>query len=309
MRAIRIHEFGGIGTIRLDELPRPVPAAGEVLVAVEAAGVGPWDRLVREGRSGLDQRLPLILGSDVSGAVAALGAGVGGFALGDLVYGATNDQFVGGYAEYALVEAGKVAPKPAALDYVTAAGLPVVAVTAWQMLFEYARIEPGHVILVRGAAGSVGACATQMAKEAGLSVYGTARARDVERVRALGAEPAVESDGDGAQLASSSFDAVIDTIGGDGLESTCEALRPNGIIVSVVRAPDEAYLRSKGVRAAYFIVDVTRDRLNRISAMVERGTLNLPVGEVLDLADASTAHRMLDGAPHKPGKIVLKVVD
>jgi NADPH:quinone reductase-like Zn-dependent oxidoreductase len=94
MRAIRIHEFGGIGTIRLDELPRPVPAAGEVLVAVEAAGVGPWDRLVREGRSGLDQRLPLILGSDVSGAVAALGAGVGGFALGDLVYGATNDQFV-----------------------------------------------------------------------------------------------------------------------------------------------------------------------------------------------------------------------
>jgi NADPH:quinone reductase-like Zn-dependent oxidoreductase len=84
--------------------------------------------------------------------VVALGAGVGVFALGDAVYGATNDQFVGGYAEYALVEADKVAPKPAALDYVTAAGLPVIAVTAWQMLFEYARIEPGQAILVRGAA-------------------------------------------------------------------------------------------------------------------------------------------------------------
>jgi NADPH:quinone reductase-like Zn-dependent oxidoreductase len=113
----------------------------------------------------------------------------------------------------------------------------------------------------------------------------------------------------GAQLASRSLDAVIDTIGGDALESTCEALRPNGIIVSVVRAPDEAYVRSKGVRAAYFIVDVTRDRLDWISAMVERGMLNLLVGEVLDLVDACTAHRMLAGTPHKPGKIVLKVAD
>src|SRR5215831_11479314 len=170
MRAIRIHGFGGIDTMRLDEIPRPVPGAGEVLVAVKAAGVGPWDRLMREGR--ISQRLPVTLGSEVSGTVVA------------------------------LVEAGKVAPKSAALDYVTAAGLPVVAVTAWQMLFEYARIEPGQAILVRGAAGSVGACATQMAKEAGASVYGTARARDLERVRALGAEPVVEGDRVGAQLAS-----------------------------------------------------------------------------------------------------------
>src|SRR5438552_5212682 len=309
MRAIRIHGFGGIDTMRLDEIPRPVPLAGEVLVAVKAAGVGPWDRLMREGR--ISQTLPVTLGSEVSGTVVALGAGVGAFALGDAVYGATNDQFVGGYAEYALVEAGKVARKPAALDYVTAAGLPVVAVTAWQMLFEYARIETGQAILVRGAAGSVGACATQMAKEAGASVYGTARTRDIERVRALGAEPIVEGDRVGAQLASRPLDAVFDTIGGDALESTCEALRPNGIIVSIVRPPDEAYVRSRGVRAAYFIVDVTRDRLDRISTMVQRGTLNLLVlvGEVLDLADASTAHRMLDGAPHKPGKIVLKVAD
>src|SRR5208337_529726 len=153
MRAIRIHGYGGIDAMRLDEVPRPVPGAGEVLVAVKAAGVGPWDRLVREGRSGLGQALPLTLGSDVSGTVVALGAGVGAFALDEAVYGATNDQFVGGYAEYALVEAGKIAPKPAALDYVTAAGLPVVAVTAWQMLFEYARIQPGQAILVRDADG------------------------------------------------------------------------------------------------------------------------------------------------------------
>jgi NADPH:quinone reductase-like Zn-dependent oxidoreductase len=309
MRAIRIYRYGGIDAMRLDEIPVPMPGVGELLVSVKAAGVGPWDRLVREGGSGLGQTLPLTLGSEVSGTVAALGTGVAAFALGDAVYGATNDLFVGGYAEYALVEAGKVAPKPPALDYVTAAGLPVVAVTACQMLFEYARIERGQKILVRGAAGSVGSCATQMAKEAGVTVYGTAHARDIERVRALGAEPVVEGDGAGMQTLSGSLDAVIDTIGDDELESTCSALRPNGIIASVVRAPDEAYVRSQGMRAAYFIVDVTRDRLDRISAMVIRGTLNLPVGEVLDLAEASTAHRMLDGAPHKPGKIILKVAD
>jgi NADPH:quinone reductase-like Zn-dependent oxidoreductase len=309
MRAIRVHESGGIDALRLDEIPCPVPGTGDVLVAVKAAGVGLWDQLAREGQEGLGQALPVTLGSDISGTVAALGVDVDVFALGDAVYGATNDQFVGGYAEYALAEASKLAHKPAALDYITAAGLPVVAVTAWQMLFEYARIEPGQVILVRGAAGSVGACATQMAKEAGASVYGSARTRDIERVRALGAEPVVEGDRVGAQLASRPLDAVIDTIGGDALESTCKALRPNGIIVSVVRPPDEAYARSCGVRAAYFIVDVTRDRLDRISAMVLSGTLHLPVGEVLDLEDAKTAHRMLDGAPHKPGKIVLKVAD
>src|SRR2546423_7716587 len=153
MRAIRVHESGGIDPMRLDEIPRPVPGAGEVLVAVKAAGVGPWVRLVREGESRLGQALPLTLGSDISGTVAALGADVDVFALGDAVYGATNAFFVGGYAEYALVEAGKVAGKPAALDYVTAAGLPGVAVTAWQMLFEYARIGHGQAILVRGAAG------------------------------------------------------------------------------------------------------------------------------------------------------------
>src|SRR5262249_48995479 len=130
MRAIRIHGFGGVDTMRLDEIPRPVAGAGEVLVAVKAAGVGPWDRLMREGR--INQTLPATLGSEVSGTVVAIGAGVGMFALGDAVYGATNDQFVGGYAEYALVQAGKVAPKPAVLDYVTAAGLPLLALTASQ---------------------------------------------------------------------------------------------------------------------------------------------------------------------------------
>lgn len=119
----------------------------------------------------------------------------------------------------------------------------------------------------------------------------------------------MEGDRDRTQLASRRLDAIIDTIGGDALEFAGEALLPSGIIVSVVRPPDEAYVRSRGVRAAYFIVNVTRDRLDRVSAMIQDGTLHLPVGEVLDLTDAKAAHRMLDGAPHKAGKIVLTVAD
>jgi NADPH:quinone reductase-like Zn-dependent oxidoreductase len=309
MRAIRIHAFGGIAIIRLDEVPRPVPGVGEVLVAVKAAGVGSWDRLTREGRSGLGQALPLTLGSDISGTVAALGAGVGAFALGDAVYGATNDQFVGGYAEYALVEAGKIAPKPAALDYVTAAGLPVVAVTAWQMLFEYARIVPGQTILVRGAAGSVGTCATQMAKAAGVGVYGTARVRDLERARALDAEPVVEGDLVGTRLASRSLDAVIDY---DRRRRTRKHLR------GVAPERDHRFRRARPGRSVSAVERHARGVFHRQrhtpAARQHLGdgrtrNAHLPVGELLDLADASTAHRMLDGAPHKPGKIVLKVAD
>src|SRR5262249_48189043 len=150
MRAIRIHGFGGIDTMRLDEIPRPVPGAGEVLVAVQAGGVGRGARLMGEGR--ISRTLPVTLGSEVSGMVAALGAGVGVFALGDAVYGATNDQFVGGYAEYAPVEAGKVAPKPAALDYVTAAGVPVVPGTGGAVLFGYGGVETGQRVPGRGVA-------------------------------------------------------------------------------------------------------------------------------------------------------------
>src|SRR5438270_880874 len=162
--------------------------------------------------------------------------------------------------------------------------------------------EAGEVLVVVKAAGSVGACATQMAKEAGASVYGTARTRDIERVRALGAEPVVEGDRVGAQLASRPLNAVIDTIGGDALESTCEALRPNGIIVSVVRAPDEADVRSRGVRAAYFIVDVTRKRLDRISTMVQRGTLTCRSARFSTSQTRAPPTACWMGAPHKPGK-------
>ncbi len=138
MRAAQIVEYGPPSVIQVANIPRPQPQSGQLLVRVKAAGVGPWDALVREGRTAIPQTLPLTLGSDIAGTVEAMGADVSGFAVGNEVYGLTNNHFTGGYAEYALASASSMARKPRSLNFIEAASAPVVAVTAWQMLFDYA---------------------------------------------------------------------------------------------------------------------------------------------------------------------------
>ena len=167
MKAARILRFGPPSVITDDDVPQPKPGPGQLLVRVRAAGVGNWDALIREGKVQL-QPLPLILGSELAGIVEEVGADVSGFKLADEVYGATNEQFSGAYAEYALPFAKMMAPKPKALSFIEAASAPIVTVTAWQMLFEYARVTAGQTVLVHGAAGNVGAYAVQLAKQAGL---------------------------------------------------------------------------------------------------------------------------------------------
>ena len=174
MKVARILRFGPPNVITNDDLPRPEPAAGQLLVRVKAAGVGNWDALIREGKIEL-QPLPIILGSELSGIVQAIGAQVSGFKLGDEVYGATNEQFSGAYAEYALASARMMAQKPKTLNFIEAASAPIVTVTAWQMLFEYAHVTAGQTVLIVGAAGNVGAYAVQLASQAGLHVVASAR--------------------------------------------------------------------------------------------------------------------------------------
>ena len=186
MKAARVLQFGPPSVIENDDLPRPEPAAGQLLVRVKAAGVGPWDALIREGKSGIEETLPLILGSELSGIVDSVGAGVSGFRQGDEVYGATNEQFTGGYAEYALPLAKMMAQKPKTLNFIQAASAPVVSVTAWQMLFDYAHVTVGQTVLIHGAAGNVGAYAVQLARQAGLHVVATAASKDQEYVKHLG---------------------------------------------------------------------------------------------------------------------------
>ncbi len=192
MKAARIHRFGPPDAIVIDDLPVPVPAVDQVLVRMKGAGVGPWDALIREHKSVVDSPLPLTLGSDLSGIVEAVGSPSCGFQPGDEMYGVTNTQFIGAYAELALADANRIAPKPPTLDFLEAASAPVVAVTAWQMLFDYANASAGQSVLIHGAAGNVGAYAVQLASQAGLHVFATADADDAPYVRELGATNVID---------------------------------------------------------------------------------------------------------------------
>jgi NADPH:quinone reductase-like Zn-dependent oxidoreductase len=173
MLAWRVHKFGPPQAMILEKVPRPDPGLGEVLVDVHAAGVGPWDGWIRTGKSALPQPLPLTLGSDLSGTVAAVGSDISELAIGDQVFGVTNTQFLGAYAEYAVASAGMLAKKPSSLSYTEAASVPVVAVTAWQGLFDHARLEAGQTVVIHGAAGNVGAYAVQLARRARLRSIAT----------------------------------------------------------------------------------------------------------------------------------------
>ena len=227
MKAARVLHFGPPSVIENDDLPLPEPAAGQLLVRVKAAGVGPWDALVREGKSGIQDTLPLILGSELSGIVDAVGAGVAGFRRGDEVYGATNEQFTGGYAEYALPLAKMMAQKPKTLNFIKPASAPVVSVTAWQMLFDYAHATAGQTVLIHGGAGNVGAYAVQMANQAGLRVIATAASADREYVRHLGAEKVVDYHTEKFEESVTGVDVVLDTVGGDTQQRLFRVLKPS----------------------------------------------------------------------------------
>ena len=305
MKAARIHSFGGPEVIVVEDVPRPVPASGELLVRVAAAGVGPWDALIREGKSKVSPKPPLTLGSDLSGVVEAVGPGVAQFKEGDKIYGVTNPQFCGAQAEYAIASANMVAPKARRLSHVEAASAPVVAVTAWQMLFDYARAQAGQTVMILGAAGSVGGYAVQLAVKAKLHVVAMVGPNDVEYVRNLGAETVVNHQLERFDDAVCSVDIVIDTIGGDTRDRSLRLLRPGGILVSVVST--EATPQRSDVRSVFFYVEVTTARLNAISEVFDRGELSAQVGTVLPLQEVRAAHQMLAGACHKRGKIVLQV--
>jgi NADPH:quinone reductase-like Zn-dependent oxidoreductase len=308
MKAWRVHEFGPPERMIFETVPRPLPAAGEVLVKVHAAGVGPWDASIRAGKSALPQPLPLTLGSDLAGEVATLGSGVSDIAVGDQVFGVTNTQFLGAYAEYALASAAMLAKKPSSLSYIEAASVPVVAVTAWQGLFDHARLEAGQMVVIHGAAGNVGAFAVQLARRARLRSVVTASTKDIDYVRGLGADKVVDYHTQRFEDQVRDADAVLDLVGGETQTRSFQILRRGGKLISTVSKPDQDRAKQYGVTAAFFLVDVTTDRLRKIAALIDRGELKTRIGAILPLADAREAHMILDGRRARPqGKVILSV--
>jgi NADPH:quinone reductase-like Zn-dependent oxidoreductase len=308
MMAWRVHEFGSPETMKFERVPRPEPGPGEVLVKVAAAGVGPWDGWIRSGKSALPQPLPLTLGSDLSGEIVAMGSGVTELRVGDQVYGVTNPQFVGAYAEYALASAGMVSNKPTSLTHVEAASVPVVAVTAWQALFDHAQLKAGQTVVIHGAAGNVGSYAVQLAHHAGLQTVVTASTGDISVVRDLGANRVVDYRTQRFEEEVRDADAVIDLVGGETQTRSFQVLRRGGKLISAVSRPDQDLAKRYGVEASFFLVDVTSQYLTMIARLIDSGKLRTNVGAVLPLADAREAHLMLEHVrPQPKRKIVLDV--
>jgi NADPH:quinone reductase-like Zn-dependent oxidoreductase len=308
MKANRIHRFGPPDVILFEDVDIPEASEGSVVVQVKASGVGPWDTWIRTGKSTTtsESNLPITLGSDIAGVVTAVGIGVTDFVPGDLVFGVSNPKFNGGNAEYALASSRTIALKPESLSFVEAASVPVVAVTAWQML-EHAMLAEGQAVLVLGAAGNVGAFVAQLARTRGLHVVASGSPAESERLHLLGAKQVIDVREPDSAFVGVSVNAVIDTVGGELQARALGVLKPGGAFVSAVASLDVVAAGRPDVRSVFFLVDVSTACLDALADLFDGGLLKPNVGVVLPLSEAVSAHEMLEGTRPRPaGKIVLR---
>ena len=306
MKAIRIHDFGGPEALRFDTFETPIPTAGQTLVRVHAAGVGPWDAWIRTGQSTKVSRgdLPLILGSDIAGIVEKADPGDHFFKEGDPVFGVTNDRFSGGYATHAIAQTRRLVRIPCGLSFEEAASLPIIGVTAWEMLALIDDVASHETVTILGAAGNVGRLLVTLARLRGHRVFALgpvdASAPVDDGVTFIGR--------DGLSAACGASRVLFDTVGGELLRDAATALPREAVIVSIVEPLDVIALGRDDLFAHYFIVDVEARSLSAIAALASLTLLRPQVGTILPLADAQLAHEMIDGTrPHQRGKIVLKM--
>jgi NADPH:quinone reductase-like Zn-dependent oxidoreductase len=302
MRAIRLHTPDGPGGLRLEELDTPVPGAGEALVRVHAAAI------TRDELDWPVDRLPATPSYELSGEVAALGPDVDGPAVGTAVYALSGFDHDGAAADYAVVPAAYLAPKPRTLGHVESAAIPLAALSAWQGLFEHGHLARGQRVLVHGAAGGVGGFAVQLAHWKGAFVIGTASTANVDAARQLGADQVIDHTKARFEDLAEPVDLVFDTAGGDRLERSPAVVQPGGRLVSVATEPPSAAAAARGIDAVYFVVEPSRDQLVGIGRLADDGDLRVRIDEVFPLEDARAAFERSQGS-HATGKIVLRVAD
>ena len=318
MKAVRIHDYGGPEVLCYEDAPIPEPGLRDVLVRVHAAGVNPADRQIRAGlRFRLEKPFAFIPGCEVSGIVEQRGAKVADLAVGDEVYGMLG-LLGGGYAEYAVAAADNLGRKPASLDHVQAAALPVAALTAWDALFEVGGLIAGQKVLIHAAAGGVGHIAVQLAKWRGAHVTGTASAGNEAFLRELGIDAFINYRTTAFESVVREVDMVVDAIPREADDATdvlaretmarsWAVLRDGGIQISICAKPvpgsDHA---GRGLRDAYAGAQPGSDVLNRIAGLVDEGKLRPDVGTILPLREARQAHELIQTG-HTRGKIVLRV--
>ncbi|ROR64771.1 NADP-dependent oxidoreductase [Agrococcus jenensis] len=289
------------------DMPEPVVGSRDVLVAVSAVGLNQLDEKIREGEFAriLPHRFPLVLGNDVAGTVVAVGEAVGGFAVGDAVYGRPDPMRMGTLAERIAVDERELAHVPASITMAEAGSLPLVALTAWQALVERGRLGAGQRVLIHAGAGGVGTIAIQLAKHLGATVVTTASARDTELLRSLGADVVIDYRTEDFAELPGDYDLVLDSLGGENLERSLRVLRPGGTAIGIAGPPDPAFAREHGlprllrvaiaalslrvrrrarrlgVRYEFLFMHASGEQLARISELVDAGAIRPVVGRVL----------------------------
>lgn len=311
MKAVRIHAYGAAGVLTYEDAPRPVAGAGEVLIRVLATSVNLFDCVARAGyvSAYYPYTFPLILGLDVSGVVEEVGPGVIEFTPGDDVYARADPARNGAYAEYIAVAATDVAAKPSSLDYIQAAALPHVVLTAWRALIEAAALNAGQTILIHGAAGGVGHVAVQLAKSRGATVLGTASDKNLQFLRELGVDEAINYSSRPFEEVVRNVDVVLDTVGGDTQDRSWSVLKAGGVLVSIVEAPSEETAVAYGVRQKFMTaLPPAGGILSEIASVVDSGQLKPFVSSTVGLPDIQKAHALVEGR-HTRGKLILKILD
>ncbi len=307
MKAVRFHEYGGIDVLRYEDVDRPRPGPGEVLVQVAGAAFNPIDTWFRAGiiHQVFPVTFPHTLGIDVAGTVVEQGEGVEVPAVGDAVIGFLPMTAPGAAAEFVAAPADVLVPAPGNVPLADAAAIPVAALTAWQALFELGELTSGQRVLVNGAGGGVGGFAVQFAKGAGATVIATASARSAETVRSFGADEVIDYTtvkiGDAVR---EPVDLVVNLVAGSREDTVAllDVTRPGGILVSATSPGGE--FPERDVRVAFIHVRSDPAELTQIVRQVEAGALHLDISDRRPLAETPIVHEQSESGAVR-GRVVL----
>ena len=332
MKAFIVDRYTKKGTLRLGEVAEPALRDDDVLIQVHAAGINLLDSKIRNGEFKLilPYRLPLILGHDVAGVVIRIGKRARQFKPGDEVYARPRDGRVGTFAEFIAVNEADLALKPKNLTMEEAASIPLVALTAWQVLVDKAKLQRGQKVLIHAGSGGVGTLAIQLAKHLGAMVATTTSTTNVDLVKSLGADIVIDYKKEDFDKALSGYDVVVNSLGTDTLEKSLNVLKPGGRLISISGPPDVDFAREKQLngflrqvtrllsfgirtkakrrRVSYLFLFMKADgaQLREISALIDSGLISPVVDRVFPFESTNEAMAYIESGRAK-GKVVVKV--
>jgi NADPH:quinone reductase-like Zn-dependent oxidoreductase len=308
MKANYIEDYGGAGAVRFGERPAPEPGPNDVLVAVKAASINPIDWKMREGllKNALALKFPYILGRDFSGVVTGRGSEVRDFAPGDEVYGVVDGARGGAHAEIVATDQGLVAKKPKSIDHAGAASLALAAATAMMSLDDFGHLARGERVLIHGGAGGVGGIGIQFAKSLGAWVAATCRGANLDTVRRLGADLAIDYTAEDFTTRVTGLDLVFDTVGGEVHRRSQGVLKPGGRLVYISAAPLPQGSPAPGITIVRADIRGRRPLFERLAGLVDAGAIKPQVARELPLAEAAQAYELIH-AGNIRGKLVLAI--